>query len=86
MLRLALPGWIQPRVSGFVPGETPAVMLNQLTGGPIRRAGALQAVVLLLGGAGLRAVGNCSRGGGEALQERLCFPGGLYQRDDLDHL
>lgn len=33
MLRLALPGWIQPSASGLAPRETPAVMPNQLTGG-----------------------------------------------------
>jgi len=43
-------------------------------------------MVLLVGPAGLRAVGSHSRADGEILQEKLCFLGGLYQRDDLDHL
>lgn len=79
---------MQPSASGLTPGETPVVMLNRLTGGGGPH---LQGRSSVGGGAprGMwrsEAVGNRSRSSGEILRERLCFLGGLYQRDDLDHL
>lgn len=75
VLRLALPGWIQHSASGSAPGETPPAVLNQLTGGcgPHPQGCGNAGGDAPDGMCRAEAVGNCLRGGGEILQERLCF-------------
>lgn len=76
---LALPGCLQLSAPGSAPGDPPAAdPINWGLWGPS------EGLERLMGCVGLWE--NRSRGGGKILQGRLCFLGGLYQRDGLDHL
>lgn len=73
-LRLALPGCTQLCA--------PADPMNWGCGAPLQGCSS-GGRVLLMGCAGLWE--NSSRAAGKILQGRLCFLGGLHQRDGLDH-